>query len=101
MPLRILHLDDNPRDRELVAREIENEGFVPEVVPAASREEFVAALNHEKFDLILADFVLPGYGGGEAMETAAQLTPDTPFIFVSGRMPEKIAIEKLRRGATT
>ena len=96
MPIRILHLEDDPQDRELVAGEIEREGLVAHIVPAASREEFLGALRNEKFDLILADFVLPKYGGGEAMDAAREIAPGTPFIFVSGRMPEEIALEKLR-----
>ncbi len=100
MPLRILHLEDDPQDQELVASEIKHEGLVADIVPAKTREEFLGALERQKFDLILADFILPKYGGGEAMEAARAIAPETPFIFVSGRMPEEIALQKLRSGAT-
>ena len=59
MQLRILHLEDDPQDRELVASAIEREGLAPEIVAVATLTEFEAALRHSKFDLILAEFVVP------------------------------------------
>lgn len=83
----------------IVAQELEREGFTPKIVAAENRDQFTSALENEKFDLILSDYVLPGYSGGDAMELAHKTAPDTPFVFVSGRLPESIAIEKLKRGA--
>ncbi|MBU0544722.1 MAG: PAS domain S-box protein, partial [Proteobacteria bacterium] len=51
-------------------------------------------------DIVLADFNLPSYDGLSALAVARERCPDLPFIFVSGKMGEEIAIETLKSGAT-
>ena len=98
--LRVLCLEDQPRDRELIAQALAAEGMDCEMFPATNRYEFETALVQPNIDLILCDFTLPSYGGAEALETARKLLPDTPFIFVSGTIGEERAVEGLRSGAT-
>ena len=98
--LRVLCLEDQPRDRELIAQALAAEGMDCEMFPATNRDEFETALVQPNIDLILCDFTLPSYGGAEALETARKLLPDTPFIFVSGTIGEERAVEGLRSGAT-
>src|SRR4051812_17658832 len=100
MLLHVLHLEDDALDREIVADALKKEGFELQITPATRKHEFLEGLERERFDVILSDYVLPGYSGGEAFAAARSMAPETPFIFVSGRMPEEIAIEKLRLGAT-
>ncbi|MGA9121482.1 MAG: PAS domain S-box protein [Bacteroidota bacterium] len=98
--LRILHLEDDPQDAELVRSLLEGEGLVPDVVRVDTREGFRAALSHGQFDLIVSDFTLPTFDGKSALAMARELAPETPFIFVSGTMGEDAAITTLRNGAT-
>ena len=58
-PLRILHLEDDPDYCDLVRSLLEKEGFEVESVLASNRADFEAALAPEKFDIILADYLLP------------------------------------------
>lgn len=98
--LRILHLEDDPGDAELVQSILSSEGIDCETLVVASREDFVAALELGGFDLILADFALPAFDGMTALKMVWEKYPDLPFIFVSGRLGEEAAIESLRNGAT-
>ena len=96
-PLRVLHLEDNARDAELVRDLLEAGGVVCDITRVQTREEFVASLQNG-FDVILADYSLPSFDGMSALKIAALRSPDVPFIFVSGALGEELAIEALRGG---
>jgi PAS domain S-box-containing protein len=98
--LRILHLEDNQHDAELVDATLATDGLAALIVRVDSRPEFAAALASAKFDVILADYNLPSFDGQAAQVMAAQMTPDTPFIFLSGSIGEELAIDRLKQGAT-
>jgi len=98
--LRIVHLEDNARDRELVADALAGEGVPCEFIHAQTEAEFQAAIVQPDIDLILCDYSLPSYNGTDALREARQAQPATPFIFVSGTIGEECAVESLRSGAT-
>src|SRR3984885_2502476 len=98
--LRILLLEDDASDAELVQELLEAEGFVCEITRAQTRADFVTALEHNEIDLILADYKLPSFDGVAALELASSTRPHVPFIFVSGTIGEELAIEALKMGAT-
>jgi len=98
--LRLLHLEDDPDYCDLVQSLLAKEGYQVESVLADDRAGFEAALAPEKFDLILADYLLPTYNGLEALRVARARCPETPFLLVSGTIGEQAAIESLRCGAT-
>jgi phosphoserine phosphatase RsbU/P len=98
--LRILHLEDDPMDAELVLMSLLSEGLKCEVQVVSRREEFAAALERGGFDLILADFALPSFDGMSALAMVREKWPDLPFVFVSGKLGEEAAIESLKSGAT-
>jgi PAS domain S-box-containing protein len=100
MPLRILHLEDEPNDAELIRETLERDGLICEVDVATGREEFLAALERGNPELILSDFSLPGFDGPSALRIVREKTPELPFILVSGTLGEEAAIESLRSGAT-
>ncbi|MDB5956426.1 PAS domain-containing protein [Ramlibacter sp.] len=98
--LRILHLEDNARDAELIRDVLESEGIVCQVTRVESANDYIAALDAAAFDLILADFSLPSFDGLSALKIALEKRPDVPFIFVSGTLGEEVAIDALKIGAT-
>jgi hypothetical protein len=98
--LRILHLEDNLSDRELVRQALIHEEISCEFVYAASEAEFSAALDRDKIDLILSDFTMPGYDCLSALALAQEKCPEVPYLFVSGAIGEERAIESLKSGAT-
>ena len=97
--LRILHLEDDNYDVELVRQIMAREGLAREWVRVDSQEEFTAALERGAFDLILSDYTLPSFNGMDALAIARQKQPNIPFIFVSGTIQEELAIESLKQGA--
>ena len=99
-PLRILHLEDDPDYCDLVRSLLAKEGFEVELVMAGNRADFESALAPERFDIILADYLVPWYNGLEALRLARQKCPETPVLLVSGTIGEQAAIESLKCGAT-
>jgi PAS domain S-box-containing protein len=99
-PIRILHLEDDPCDQELVRATLVADGLDFETHVVSSRRDFEAALALGSFDLILSDFKVPDYDGLSALRLVRKLSPDQPFILVSGTIGEDAAIESLRCGAT-
>ena len=99
-PLRILHLEDNPADSQLVRDQLAHEGIVAEITLVERREAFVEALSKGKWDLILADYRLPNFTGLDALKLVREKLPTTPFILLSGTIGELAAIESLKAGAT-
>jgi len=98
--VRILHLEDNALDGELVCEYLRTEGFHCEVERVWTRDDFTEALVRGGHDLILADHQLPNFDGEAALEIARVVAPQIPFIFVSGTLGEDVAVEAMKRGAT-
>ncbi|OQW61444.1 MAG: hypothetical protein BVN28_07200 [Nitrospira sp. ST-bin4] len=99
-PLRVLQLEDNQTDADLIATLLAEGGIPCAPIRVESRAAFVAVLKEGLIDLILADYSLPGFDGAAALELARKLAPEIPFIFVSGTLGEELAIDTMHRGAT-
>src|SRR5262245_47022534 len=97
--LRILHLEDDGNDAEIVRGVLEAGGIECRVDRVDTREGFRAALESGGFDLILADFSLPSFDGLSALQLTLERRPDVPFIFVSGTLGDEVAIEAVKLGA--
>ncbi len=99
-PLRLLHLEDDPVDAELITTTL-MEGNIPcQSQLVDTRQAFVAALKEGRMDLILADYSIPGFDGMTALTLARQHCPDVPFLFVSAIIGEELAIDAMHQGAT-
>jgi signal transduction histidine kinase len=97
--LRILHLEDDPSDAELIELRLKEDGFPVEILWVQEREAFLEALKGGGVDLVLADYSLPGFSGLDALAIVKEAYPDLPFVFVSGSIGEERAIECLKLGA--
>lgn len=98
--LRIVHLEDDDNDAELVRRLLAAEGFHAQIMRVQNQHQFEQTIAEASHDLILSDHTVPGYNGKAALTTTRAKSPNTPFIFVSGTLGEEAAIESLREGAT-
>jgi len=98
--LRILHLEDDPLDAELIQATLAEGGIECEVALVQTRTQFAAALESGGFDLVLADYSLPAFDGLSALKVAQEVRPEVPFVLVSGALGEERAIEALKVGAT-
>jgi diguanylate cyclase (GGDEF)-like protein/PAS domain S-box-containing protein len=99
-PIRILMLEDNPADIELITRRLDKDGlyFVHRVV--CMEHDFRRELAEFSPQVILSDFSLPQFDGLSALKIARAQAASTPFIFVSGTIGEERAIDALKGGAS-
>ncbi|WP_134500319.1 sensor histidine kinase [Microvirga pakistanensis] len=98
--LRVLLLEDSALDAELVAEALSSAGLSVSVERVILEDEFARALRDDSWDLVLADYRLPGFDGLNALALVREHRPELPFIFVSGALGEEVAVEALKRGAT-
>src|SRR3982074_2960035 len=84
MKLRILHLEDNATDAELVRLSLARGGLNCDILPVNNADAFLAALQRPEFDVILSDSGVPGDEGRAALAAAHDRCPGVPFIVVSG-----------------
>ncbi len=98
--LRILSLEDSDIDAELIRRELTRGriGCVWKRVQTGA--DFELALAEFRPGIILADYRLPTYDGGQALAIAKARYPDVPLIVISGAVGEETAVELLKNGAT-
>jgi PAS domain S-box-containing protein len=99
-PLRILCLEDDPNDAELIQELLQADGLACELSRVDTQTAFHASLQQGGIDLILADYTLPSFDGLSALKLAMALRPELPFLFVTGTLGEEVAIEALKVGAT-
>lgn len=97
--MRILHLEDNPTDAQLVREFLLAEWPGCEVVTTDSRGAFTEQLERGGFEIVLSDFNLGSFDGLEALELSRRFAPFAPFIFLSGTIGEDRAIAAVRAGA--
>jgi diguanylate cyclase (GGDEF)-like protein/PAS domain S-box-containing protein len=97
--VRILMLEDNALDAELLLRQLALGQLRLEHRIVDGERAFSDALRDFAPHVILSDFSLPAFDGLTALQIAAKESPGTPFIFVSGTIGEERAIEALNRGA--
>ena len=97
-PLHVLLIENSLADAELNLRELERAGFrcKPQIV--AGRAEFLEQLGRFPFDVVLADYRLPGWTGMDAFSAMRQTGREVPFILVTGTLGEEVAVECIRQG---
>jgi len=96
--LRLLIIEDDPDQRELIRETLEERFGAGTVVAVGSRQETLAQ-DLASFDLILSDYNLPDATGMQLLEEI-QARCATPIIMVTGENVGQIATEAIRRGAT-
>ncbi len=98
--LRVLHVEDNALDAELVAAALRKGGLWVSVAVVQTAAEFESQLRTRVPDLVLADYNLPQWKGMEALEMLVRENLDIPLILVSGALGDVTAVECIKRGAT-
>jgi len=97
--LRILLVEDSEDDAELMRREILRGGYEPRFHRVADAGAMQRALDEQEWDLVISDYVMPGFSGLEALELFKRRNLDIPFLVVSGHIGEDRAVETMRAGA--
>jgi PAS domain S-box-containing protein/putative nucleotidyltransferase with HDIG domain len=99
LKVRILFVEDEGDDVQLMLRRLRRDGFEPEGEVVVSEAQLRQALSADVWQVALVDYHLPGFGGLEAAAIIAELAPDLPVITVSGVIDEEIAVQTMRAGA--
>jgi hypothetical protein len=98
--IKILHVDDNALDRQLVKDALCKEHDAFELIEADSRESFEHHLDEKDFDLILSDFNILGFDGLQVLQMVHEKCPEIPVIIVTGTGSEEVAIRAMKMGAS-
>ncbi|HEX6111768.1 MAG TPA: adenylate/guanylate cyclase domain-containing protein [Geminicoccaceae bacterium] len=98
-PGRILVVDDNASNRDLLFRRLSHDGH--QVTRAASGRRALEILEVEDFDLILLDLMMPGLNGFQVLEhlKADERLHDIPVIMISGLQETDSVIRCIETGA--
>ena len=105
MPLRVLHIEDNLADAELIQVALESAQFDPHIERIERREQLDAILREitagrYPIDLVLSDYKLATFDGLTALDMVRASLPDLPFIMVTGSLGDEFAVEVIKRGAS-
>jgi PAS domain S-box-containing protein len=98
-PLRVLLVEDSDRDAELMVHHLESSGYKVHHQRVHNAATMEAALGREQWDLVLCDYVLPGFDVAPAIDLLKSKKLDLPFIVVSGTVGEELAVEVMKAGA--
>jgi signal transduction histidine kinase len=98
-PLRALLLEDSEDDAFILERHLRRGGYELEFERVETEDMFEQALDRGGWDIVFADYVLPGYSGLTALKAVQKRELDIPFIVVSGRIGEETAVDAMKAGA--
>ena len=98
VPLRTLVLEDQPDDAELVAFELRVGGFEPAWKRVETEKDYVDCLR-DGWDVILSDYDMPQFDAPRALELLQHSGLDLPFIVITGKVSEEVAVDVMRQGA--
>ncbi len=98
--IRILNAEDCEDDFLLIEREIRRAGIAAEFERVETPEQFRDALTRDVWDIVVADYSLPGFSGIQALEILLESKLDIPFILVSGTVGEDVAVKAMKMGAS-
>ncbi len=91
--LKLLLLEDNQTDAELIQTLLHRSGMQFEAIVASDEKEFHAALDQNGYHAVLADNALPQYNSMEALELLRATNPHVAFILVTGTVSEEFAVK--------
>ena len=97
--LRVLQVEDSESDAALMVRLLEKSGYTVHAERVEDAPTMRQALAREDWDAVIADFQLPQFDAGAALEVLHESGRDIPFIVVSGMIGEDRAVEMMRAGA--
>jgi signal transduction histidine kinase len=97
--LKVLLVEDSEHDAVLIVRELRRAGFNPEYRRVETADEMARAMDEASWDVVLSDYAMPEFNGMDALDQVRRHNEDLPFIVVSGRIGEDVAVEAMKAGA--
>lgn len=96
--MRILLVDDNPFDRELLIRMLERAFPAAALHSFASLEEFRAALDQGEPDVVVTDFKLQNTDGLQILAATKERFPHCPVVMFTDSGSEELVVKAMRAG---
>ena len=97
--IRVLLLEDNEDDAELIRHELRRSGLSTITDRVDSEVTFAAALREFEPDVVLSDHSLAQFDAQSALAMLRKVSPTTPLIIVTGHPNSDKTIACLRAGA--
>lgn len=97
--LKILLLEDNPSDVELIKLELDEADIKYDIKHVFTKFDFLKELEEYQPEIILADYTIPNFSGTEALSLAGELSPEIPLVIVTGTIDEETAVNCMKAGA--
>jgi signal transduction histidine kinase len=97
--LRVLIVEDSEEDTDLLLLELKRGGFDPVYQRVDTAAGLAAALDGEKWDVVLSDYSMPRFTLGEALEMVKARKLDIPFVVVSATIIDEQAVAAMKAGA--
>ena len=98
-PLRVLFIEDSEGDARLIALRLQDSGYDVQSERVVTAEALSATLARQTWDIVIADYLIPSFGGLEAMAMVQESELDLPVIIASGVIGEDMAVEAMKSGA--
>ena len=98
-PIRLLIVEDSEDGAALLVRELRHGGYEPTFERVETAEAMRNALDKQTWDIIIADYTMPGFSAIAALTLFKESGLDLPFIIVSGTIGEDTAVEAMKAGA--
>ncbi len=97
--LQILLIEDDDADALLLARQLKLAGISAQIERVSQLDELERALISPRWELVIADYLLPGFDGLIATARIRDVDPELPVIIVSGMAGEELAVLAMQAGA--
>lgn len=97
--LRILCLEDDHEDFEIINYILQSSGLSVESHRVETKEDFIEALSNYNADVILSDHSLPLFDSTEALKICQDRKLHIPFILVTGAVSDEFAVSCIKMGA--
>jgi len=97
--LRVLVVEDDATDTELILHALHLAGFDADSAAVQTPDDFLERIRCARYDIVLADYNLPQWNGIETVEILRREGFDIPVIVVSGYLGEVKAVECIKQGA--
>ena len=97
-PLRVLMVEEDSADQELITKELEGAGFEPAVTAVEIEREYFSQLDLEH-DVIISEYALLQFDALRALQILKEKNLKIPFVVIGGKLGEELAVECIKQGA--
>ncbi|MGH7827582.1 MAG: EAL domain-containing protein [Candidatus Binatia bacterium] len=97
--LRALLVQDSDDDAQVIIREMRRCGYNVEYQLVDTAVALSKALVEKNWDIVISDYKMPGFNGSDALKLFKRASLDSPFLMVSGAVPDETGIAMMKAGA--